>query len=109
MKRILLNSFLFSMLSIFVVSCAKEEVKPFCGGHENGEADKFEKRGIEGDTNGDGIVDEFDLIDQGGIIVGDTNGDGVLDNLDLIDLNKITDGGNSSDYDTKGSRKKKVH
>jgi hypothetical protein len=78
MKRLILNSFLLAMLSIMAVSCQKEKVKPFnCGAHSNSE---LELRDGE-DTNGDGVIDENDT--------------------------EITDGGNSSDYDSKGTKKKK--
>lgn len=75
MKRLLTNTFLIALFSIFVVSCAKEKVQPFSGGTS---------------TN------NFSLRDGGE----DTNGDGVVDELDIVD------GGNSSDYDSKGKKKK---
>ena len=74
MKRLILNTFLFAMLSIFVVSCAKEKVQPFSG---NSSTNNFSLRDGE-DTNGDGVIDELDIVD----------------------------GGNSSDYDSKGKKKK---
>jgi hypothetical protein len=79
MKRLILNSFLFAALSFFAVSCQKEKVAPFNGGSSS--INNLELRGAE-DTNGDGIIDEQDGTE-------------------------ITDGGNSSDYDSKGAKNKK--
>ena len=71
------------MLSILAVSCSKEEVKPFSGAGVP--ANNFTQRDGD-DSDGDGIIDVDD---------DDADGDG------------ITDGGNSSDYDSKGTKKKK--
>lgn len=81
MKRLILNSFLFAMLSIMATSCQKEEVKPFNNGG-NVTSSGLEMRDGDEDTNGDGVIDEQDGTE-------------------------ITDGGNSSDYDSKGTKKKK--
>lgn len=78
MKSLVLNSMIFAMLSIMIVSCSKEEVKPFSNGIVDGNS--LSLRDGEGDTNGDGVIDEAD---------------------------EITDGGNSSDYDSKTTKKKK--
>ncbi len=83
MKRLILHSLLFAMLSIFAVSCSKEEVKPFSTGDIS--SNNFTQRDGD-DTDGDGILDVDD---------DDADGDG------------ITDGGSSSDYDSKGTKKKK--
>ena len=79
MKRLILNSFLFTMLSIFAVSCTKEKVAPFNGGNAN--ASEFTQRDGGGDPTVTGTVTD--------------------------DGSGITDGGNSSDYDSKGSKKRK--
>jgi len=82
MKRLILNSFLFALLSTVVVSCSKEEVKPFAGNGANSGVNSFTQRGTDDASEEESIDNE------------DTTGDG------------ITDGGNSSDYDSKGTKKK---
>lgn len=77
---------------MLLVSCAKEEVKPFhCG---NGTSTPSNRTGE--------IVDEVINTDNGADAT--ATGDDVSTD-EQIDEGGITDGGTSSDYDTKGKKK----
>ncbi|HYG52311.1 MAG TPA: hypothetical protein VD905_15480 [Flavobacteriales bacterium] len=94
MKSLLLNTFLVAMLSVFMVACSKEEVKPFSNGPA-GNSSTMQMR------DGDDLILGSETADPNASTGGtteeevDTDGDG------------ITDGGSSSDYDSKSSKKKK--
>jgi len=91
-----------AVLSVVLMACSKEEVKPFNGGNVTSNTNLSEKTtgsddsGIDPSTtsntsgNGTSTVDD----NSGNTDGGDASGSG------------ITDGGTSSDYDSKGTKRK---
>lgn len=95
MKRLLLNTFLFALLSTVMVACSKEEVKPF----SNGPAGNSASMQLRGEDD--------PVVNTGGTADPNQGADATSEEEVDVDGDGITDGGSSSDYDSKSSKKKK--
>lgn len=87
--------FVVAVLSVSLIACSKEEVKPFNAG---GSAANMSTKSLS-----DGTDDSHTTgAEENGVTVGEdensTNSEG--------EGSVITDGGTSSDYDTKGTKRK---
>lgn len=95
MKAVINKFLVIAVLGMGLVACSKEEVKPFTPGGSN--ISNLNTRS----SNGNMILDEVDVEKQKGAT---SNEDpGVTTNEEG---SNITDGGTSSDYDSKGSKRK---
>lgn len=106
MKTLLNKIFVVAVLSVALVACSKEEVKPFNSGSGAGAA-----------INATKIQDSNNNSDKNtGTTNAGSNSANVLKNDETVTTGtengdpdtgtNITDGGSSSDYDSKGAKRK---
>jgi hypothetical protein len=99
MKRLILNTFLFAVLSTLMVACSKEEVKPFSNGPAGSSVTPYSYQMRDGGDDPDVTTQTTDPNATSGT----TTTEGTID----IGGNAITDGGNSPEYDSKSSKRRK--
>jgi hypothetical protein len=91
---------LFALIVVLAASCQKEEVKPLNPANGSG----CEHNGQQRDGDGDPTDPSNDPTNGDGGIT--STGDGTSTGDEGDEDEGITDGGNSSEHDSKGKRKK---
>ena len=98
MKTLMNKILVIAVLGMGLVACSKEEVKPFtapCGSSAGNLTTKsLSGDGVNDDTNAD--QQQGTTSDEETGVTSDNTGEG----------SGITDGGTSSDYDSKGTKRK---